>query len=119
MINSGFIDRFAFQDAEKFADDDRKAKKWIDARNDFENYANSPKTQIAAGGKFAGKLSSHEKKTIEKLAEEKIRWQEKNRDSDVEIVKRQKNEVGQIFGPIVNKLHQGDEGVWGDHKKEL
>uniref|UniRef100_A0A8C6VW52 78 kDa glucose-regulated protein n=1 Tax=Nothobranchius furzeri TaxID=105023 RepID=A0A8C6VW52_NOTFU len=58
-------------DAERFADEDKKLKERIDARNELESYAYSLKNQIGDKEKLGGKLSDEDKEAIEKAVEEK------------------------------------------------
>ena len=53
-------------DAEKFAEEDKKLKERIDTRNELESYAYSLKNQIGDKEKLGGKLSSEDKETMEK-----------------------------------------------------
>ncbi|NXU68215.1 BIP protein, partial [Horornis vulcanius] len=80
-------------DAEKFAEEDKKLKERIDARNELESYAYSLKNQIGDKEKLGGKLSSEDKETIEKAVEEKIEWLESHQDGDIEDFKAQKKEL--------------------------
>lgn len=113
-------------DAEKFADDDKKIKEKVDAKNELESYAYSLKNQIGDKEKLGGKLSDEDKKTIEEAVDEKIKWMESNADADVEDLKAQKKELEEVVQPIMSKLYQGagggappsgDEGA--DEKDEL
>lgn len=113
-------------DAEKFADDDKKIKEKVDAKNELESYAYSLKNQIGDKEKLGGKLSDEDKKTIEEAVDEKIKWMESNADADVEDLKAQKKELEEVVQPIMSKLYQGagggappsgDEGT--DEKDEL
>ena len=97
-------------DAEKFADEDKKVKERVEARNELESYTYSLKNQIGDKEKLGGKLSEDDKETINKAVEEKISWLDKNQDSDVEDFKKQKKELEDIVQPIVSKLYQGQGG---------
>ncbi|ETE59912.1 78 kDa glucose-regulated protein [Ophiophagus hannah] len=94
-------------DAEKFAEEDKKLKERIDARNELESYAYSLKNQIGDKEKLGGKLSSEDKETIEKAVEEKIEWLESHQDGDIEEFKAQKKELEEVVQPIVGKLYGG------------
>ena len=54
------------KDSERFAEEDKKVKDRVDAKNELESYVYSLKTQIADKDKLGGKLSSDDKSTIEK-----------------------------------------------------
>lgn len=100
-------------DAEKFADDDKKVKEKVEARNELESYAYSLKNQIGDKEKLGGKLSEEDKETISKAVEEKISWLDKNQEADVDDFKKQKKELEDIVQPIVSKLYQGQGGEGG------
>jgi len=97
-------------DAEKYADEDKKIKEKVEARNDLEGFAYSLKTQLADKEKLAGKLSTEDKETIEKAVEEKIKWLEENQSADGEEYKAKKKELEEIVQPIMSKLYQGQGG---------
>lgn len=46
------------KDAEKFADDDKKLKERVEARNDLESYAYSIKNQLGDKDKLGAKVFS-------------------------------------------------------------
>lgn len=94
-------------DAEKFADDDKKVKERVEARNELESTAYSLKTQINDKEKLGAKLSSEEKTTIEKAVTEQIEWLEKNPEAEVEELKEHKKALDEIVQPIISKLYQG------------
>lgn len=112
-------------DAEKFADEDKKVKEKVDAKNEFESYAYSLKTQLGDKEKLGGKLSDEDKTTIEEAVEEKIKWLDSNADADTEEFKAQKKELEEIVTPIMSKLYQGaggappPEGEDGEEHDEL
>uniref|UniRef100_T1J9Y6 Uncharacterized protein n=1 Tax=Strigamia maritima TaxID=126957 RepID=T1J9Y6_STRMM len=94
-------------EAEKFADDDRKLKDRVEARNELESYAYSMKNQIGEKDKLGGKLTDEDKEKIEEVLSEKIKWLETNQEADTEEFKKQKKEMEDIIQPIVSKLYQG------------
>lgn len=100
-------------DAEKFADDDKKVKERVEARNELESYTYSLKNQVGDKEKLGGKLSEDDKETINKAVEEKIAWLDKNPDAEIEDFKKQKKELEDIVQPIVSKLYQGQGGEGG------
>lgn len=92
-------------DAERFADEDKKLKERIDARNELESYAYSLKNQIGDKEKLGGKLSAEDKETIEKAVEEKIEWMESHQDAELEDFQAKKKELEEVVQPIVSKLY--------------
>jgi chaperone protein DnaK len=104
------IDRM-IKDAERFADDDKKLKERVEARNELESYAYSLKNQLGDKEKLGGKLSGEDKTKIEETVEEKIKWLEDNPNAEAEEFKAQKKEMEDIIQPIISKLYQGAGGA--------
>jgi heat shock protein 5 len=106
------IDRM-INDAERFAEEDKKLKERVEARNELEGYAYSLKNQIADKEKLGGKLSSEDKETIETALDEHIKWLEKNHDADTEDFKQHKKDLEEVVHPIISKLYPGGAGGAG------
>lgn len=101
------IDRM-IRDAEKFADDDKKLKERVEAKNELESYAYSLKTQLSDKEKLGGKLSEEDKKTIEDAAQEAITWIGENAQADASDMKARKKELESIVTPIITKMYNKD-----------
>ncbi|CAJ0563710.1 unnamed protein product, partial [Mesorhabditis spiculigera] len=97
-------------DAEKFADEDKKLKEQVEARNELESYAYSLKNQIGDKEKLGGKLDDDDKKTIETAVDEAISWLDDNKEAGVEELKEKKTELEGKVHPIVSKLYKDGEG---------
>lgn len=97
------------KESEKFADEDKKVKEKVEAKNELESYVYSLKNQIADKEKLGGKLSDEEKSTITEAIEEQIKWLESNAESaEVEDLKAQKKSLEEIVHPIMSKFYQQD-----------
>ena len=104
------------KDSERFAEEDKKVKERVDAKNELESYVYSLKTQIGDKEKLGSKLSSDDKSTIEKAIEEKIKWLDANQaTADTDSFKAQKKEIEDIVTPIMTKLYQGQQPPPGDN----
>jgi len=101
------------QDAEKFADEDAKLKKRVEARNELEGYLYGLKNQVADKEKLGGKLSEEDTETINDAVEKGIEWLDENQEADAEDYKEQKKEVEEIVTPIVGNLYGGAGGAGG------
>merc|ERR1719451_236738 len=98
------------KDAEMFADEDKKLKERVEARNELESYAYSLKNQINDKEKLGAKISDDEKEKIEEAVNEKISWLEENQEANGEDFKAQKKELEEIVQPIIAKLYQQGGG---------
>ncbi|KAL0965490.1 hypothetical protein UPYG_G00281950 [Umbra pygmaea] len=92
-------------DAERFADEDKKLKERIDARNELESYDTRPRTRSVTRRSSGGKLSAEDKEAIEKAVEEKIEWMESHQDAEIEDFQAKKKELEEVVQPIVSKLY--------------
>lgn len=104
-------------DAEKFAEDDKKVKDKAEARNELESYAYNLKNQIEDKEKLGGKLDEDDKKTIEEAVEEAISWLGSNAEASAEELKEQKKDLESKVQPIVSKLYK-DAGAGGEEAPE-
>ena len=108
------------QDAEKFAEDDKKIKEKVESRNELESYAYSLKNQINDKDKLGSKLSGEDKDTVTKAVDKAISWLDSHQDASIEEYKEQKKELEDTVTPIISKLYQGAGGQpgAGDQQQE-
>ncbi|KAH9500761.1 hypothetical protein Btru_076402 [Bulinus truncatus] len=97
-------------DAEKYADDDKKLKEKVDAKNEIESYAYSLKNQINDKEKLGAKLSESDKEKISEAVEDTIKWLESHPDAEVDEYKEKKTELEGIVQPIMTKLYEQSGG---------
>ncbi|KAI6658483.1 Glucose-regulated protein [Oopsacas minuta] len=98
------------KDAEVFAEEDKKIKDRVDAKNELESITYSLKNQVNDKEKLGAKLSDEEKETILNVVEEKIKFLEDNPSADTEELREQKKELEEITNPIISKLYQQEGG---------
>lgn len=112
------IDRMV-NDAERFAEEDKKVKDRVDARNELEGYLYGLKNQIGDKEKLGGKLSEGDKEKIEDALETSIKWLDEHQDAAAEEYKEQKKEVEAIVSPIISALYKdAGGGAGGDAPTE-
>merc|ERR1719456_2147350 len=73
------------QDAEKFADEDRKVKERVDAKNAFENSLHSMRSTVEGSGDNKGlsdKLDDDEKNSIKEALKDGEEWMSSNPEAD-------------------------------------
>lgn len=99
------------KDAESFADEDKKIKERVEAKNEFESYAYSLKNQLSDKEKLGGKLSDDDKTKIEDSVNESIKWLESNAETaEVSEIQSKKKELEEAVQPIIAKLYAGAQG---------
>ena len=104
------IDRM-INDAERFAEDDKKVKDRVEAKNELESYAYSLKNQLKDKEKLGGKLSDEEQTTIMGAVDGAIEWLDANPEAETEEYQTKKKEVEEIVNPIISKLYQQSGGA--------
>nr|XP_024655938.1 endoplasmic reticulum chaperone BiP-like [Maylandia zebra] len=90
-------------DAEHFAEEDKKLKERINAHNELEGYAYSLKNQI---------------ESIEKAVEEKIEWLESHQDADLDDFQTKKKELEEVVQSIISQLCGSAGGPPADGSKQ-
>jgi len=91
-LSQSEIDKM-IQDAEKFAEDDKLAKKQIDSRNNFDSYVNSIKQTLdSSKAELSKKLSEEEMKSLKDAIKDAEDWLMTNSSaSREEFEQRQKD----------------------------
>jgi len=102
------------REAEEFADEDKKVKEKIDARNGLESYLYNLKNTLEDEEKgLADKLSASDKKEVEATINEAMEWLEDNADADTEEYTKKQKEVETIVNPILKEVYQSAGGPQG------
>ncbi|CAA2965869.1 heat shock 70 kDa [Olea europaea subsp. europaea] len=118
------IDRMV-KEAEEFAEEDKRVKERIDARNSLETYIYNMKSQINDEDKLVDKLELDEKEKIEAATNEALKWMEDNQNAEKDDYKKMK-EVENVYNPIIAAVYQrlggapsGNSDVYDDDNDEL
>ena len=93
-------------DAEKYKEEDKKAREKIDAKNGLESYAYQIKATIT-DEKLKDKFTNDEKETIEQKAHEVISWidNEEYDELTTQDFEDKKKELESVFNPIMSKAY--------------
>merc|ERR1711972_801477 len=112
------------KEAEQFADEDKKVKERVDAKNAFDGYMHSMKSAVEGSGDNKGlseKLDSDEKEKIQDALKDGQEWLDSNPEADAEEIKDKHKEVEGICAPIISKYYGqggGGGGGGGDEEEE-
>jgi heat shock protein 5 len=102
------------KEAEEFAEEDKIFKERIEAKNAFENYLYSVKSQVNDEKQLGGKLSDEDKETITTAIKEKQSWFDSNEATATkEDFEEQRAEIEAVVNPITSKLYEGGAGGAG------
>jgi len=100
------IDRMV-QEAEEAAEDDKRARERVEARNSLENYVYQIKNAIKDEEKIGDKISSSEKETLEEALKETLDFLDINTTAEKDEYDAEYKKLEKIVQPIISKLYQG------------
>ncbi|CCI50234.1 hypothetical protein ABG067_000069 [Albugo candida] len=104
------------QEAEEFADEDKRIKERIDGRNALEGYLYNLKSQV--DDKLADKIEEDDKETVSNAVQDALDWLEDNQEADKPDFEAKQKEVEKIVNPIMAKLYQGGAGGGAAEEEE-
>jgi len=107
------------EEAEAAADDDKKAKERVEARNSLENYVYQVRNSINDDEKLGDKISADDKATVEEAIKDAIDWLEQNSLAEKDEFDEKYKEVEKVVQPIFSKLYGGAQahhGAGGDEE---
>ena len=97
------------EEAEEFAEEDKKIKERIDSRNSLETYAYNMKNTVSDSDKLGDKLEESDKSTIQDAVKEVLEWLDENQEADKEEYEEKLKEIEGICNPIVSQAYQQNE----------
>ena len=104
------------REAEEFAEEDKKVKEGIDARNGLETYLYNLKNTLEDGEKgLADNISAEDKKDFMDMIDDAIDWMESNPEASKEEYVEKRKAVEQVANPIIRRFYS--RGV-GDPKAQ-
>ena len=98
------IDRLV-KEAEKFQEEDKKAKEIVEARNGLDQLRHQIK-QTINDEKLKDKFSEDDKKQIEAKVDEVIKWMTETPTASKEELDAKMKEIEAVFNPIMQKVYQ-------------
>merc|ERR1740125_30076 len=101
------------EEAEEFAEEDKKVKDRIDGRNGLESYLYNLKNTLDDDEK-ADNISAEDKKELQDIVDETLDWMDENPEADKEDYDGKQKEVENIANPIMRNFYAGGEGGGGD-----
>merc|ERR1712070_1196708 len=94
------------QEAEEFADEDKKVKEKVDKRNGLEGYAYNLRNTLNDEEKgVADKIDDEDKETLEEAIKETLDWLDDNQEADAEEYSERQKELEGIANPIMQKVY--------------
>lgn len=106
-------------DAEKFAEIDKKIKDALDMKSELEGRAFSLKNQLSNTEVFAGKLSDNDRNIVERAVQNVLNWLDNNPRASVDEYKKQKTQLEETVDPVLSRFYQREEKDEYVFKEEL
>jgi len=95
------------QEAEEFAEEDKKVKARIDSKNGLEGYLYNLKNTLEDDEKgLSDKLSEEDKEELDNTINEALDWLDENPEAEAEEFEDKQKEVEQVANPIMRELYQ-------------
>ena len=94
-------------EAEKFKDEDEKAQKKVQARNNLENYVYNIKSTVLNEDKMKTSLGT-DYDTVNNTVNESIKWLDDNKSATTEEYEAKQKEVEDLLMPLVQKAYQNN-----------
>jgi molecular chaperone DnaK (HSP70) len=92
------------EEAEKFAENDKKVRERIEARNGFETYLHSVKSSCS-GEEFKQNIGETKQKELMDIVSEYISWLEESNDYEEEEIKNKRKEAEERILPIIKNAY--------------
>merc|ERR1712174_79635 len=104
------------KEAEQFADEDKKVKERVDAKNAFDGYLHSMRSATEGSGENKGlseKMDEEEKEKIFDALKDGQSWLDSNPEAGADEIKEKHKEIEGICAPIVSKCYGAGGGGGG------
>jgi len=91
------------QEAEEFAEEDKRVRERIDAKNAFESYLYSIRSTMGGqdgNGGFADKIDSQEREQVQDVLREVQAWLESNPHAEAEEIRKKQQTCKPVFGKV-------------------
>ena len=107
------------KEAEMYAEDDKKVKDRIDARNGLESYLYNLKNTLEDDEKgMADAVSAEDKKELQDIIDETLDWMDENPEADKDDYSEKQKEVERVANPIMRQFYAGKAGGGGEQAND-
>merc|ERR1712100_237893 len=102
------------EEAEQFADEDKKVRERIEGRNSLESYVYSVRNTINDEEKLKGKISDEDREKVEEIMKETNEWLDENQNAEKEEYEEKQKAMEKVVNPIFSSLYQEGGGGGGE-----
>ncbi|CAN0900040.1 Heat shock 70 kDa protein BIP1 [Linum grandiflorum] len=96
------------KEAEERAEEDKRVRERVEARNNLESYVYNMKSTIDDGDGVGGKIDSDDKERMESVLKEAMEWMDDNLNggAEKEDYDDKLKEVEDVCSPVINRVYQ-------------
>ncbi|KAJ4838371.1 Luminal-binding protein 4 [Turnera subulata] len=98
------------REAEEMAEEDKKVREKIDARNKLETYIYNMRSTINDKDKLSDKIDSDDKDKIETALKEALEWLEDNQNAEKDDYEEKLKEVEGVCNPVIKQVYEKSGG---------
>ena len=98
------------KEAEELAEEDKKVRERIDARNKLETYIYNMRSTINDKDKLSDKLDSDDKEKIESTLKEALEWLDDNQNAEKDDYEEKLKEVEAVCNPVIKQVYEKSGG---------
>jgi heat shock protein 5 len=95
------------QEAEEFAEEDKRTKERIDGRNNLESYCYRIKNMFDDEEKPLD-ISDEDRETLEEAVKETLEWLDDNQEAEKDDYDEKQQELEKLANPIIQNAYQPD-----------
>ncbi|KAF2316859.1 hypothetical protein GH714_042200 [Hevea brasiliensis] len=106
------------KEAEEMAEEYRKVKEKIDARNKLETYIYNMRSTISDEDKLADKIDSDDKEKIASTLKEALEWLDDNQNGDKDDYEQKLKEVEEVCNPVTKQAYEKSGASSADYEDE-
>lgn len=105
------------QEAEEFAEEDKRMKDRIDGRNGFEGYCYRLQNMLDDEEKPMD-ISEEDRETLQEAIKEALEWLDDNQEAEKEDYKDKQREIEAVANPIIQQAYQSESSEDAEEDEE-
>ncbi|CAM8965830.1 unnamed protein product [Rhodiola kirilowii] len=94
------------KEAEEFAEEDKRIKEKIDARNRLETYVYNMRSQINDKDKLSDKIDSEDKERVDGTLKDALEWLDDNQNAEKDEYVEKLKEIEAVCNPIIKGVYE-------------
>lgn len=106
------------KEAEEFAEEDKKTRARVEAKNQLETYIYSMKNTINDDDKLGNKIDSDDKEKIESALKDALDWLDDNQNAEKDDFDEKIKELEAVCNPVIKQAYDNSSGNAAESEDE-